>query len=103
MSDKHVVAALQRSVSELELQLREVVRERDEARAEVARLRFVEDCLGDGLTYECNLTRPCVACRLRTVAERQREACARHMVLSQDYSAQACRLAPLVTETEGDQ
>lgn len=31
MSDKHVVAALQRSVADLELRLREVVRERDEA------------------------------------------------------------------------
>lgn len=36
----------------------------------------------------------------RTTAEEQREACARHMVLAQDYSAQACRLAPLVTEVE---
>lgn len=53
-----------------------VVKERDEARAEVKRLRFFEDCRGNGLTYECNLTRPCVTCRLRTVAERQREACA---------------------------
>jgi len=34
----------------------------------------------------------------RATAERQREACARHMVLEQDYSAQACRMAPLVTE-----
>ena len=41
--------------------------------------------------------------RMRETAQAQREACARHMVLSQDYSAQACRLAPLVTETEGDQ
>lgn len=35
---------------------------------------------------------------LRTVAERQRETCAYHMIQEQDYSAQACRRAPLVTE-----
>lgn len=104
MSDRHVVAALQRSVADLELRLREVVRERDEARAEVARLRFVEDCLGDGLTYECNLTRPCVACRLRTVAERQREACAAqarsyaYLRVDADTMHEKVRATPLVTE-----
>lgn len=58
---------------------RECEERHDELRVEVERLRFVNDCRGDGLTYECNLTHPCVACRLRTVAERQREACELHL------------------------
>jgi hypothetical protein len=74
-------------------------KERDEARAEVKRLRFFEDCRGNGLTYECNLTRPCVTCRLRTVAERQREACAAHMYRHAPSTyADTVRATPLVTE-----
>lgn len=95
-------ARLQREAEERHDELR---RERDEARAEVERLRFVEDCRGDGLTYECNLTRPCVTCRLRTVAGRQREACAeavKRVWAVGDYNAevQAVRATPLVTEGE---
>lgn len=80
--------------------------ERDEARAEVKRLRFVEDCRSGGLTYECNLTRPCVACRLRTVAERQREADIDHCLVWLGHANvgvpldQFMRETPLVTEGE---
>lgn len=102
---------------ELESNVRRLARERDEARAclafervtvaelraEVERLRGVEDCRGDGLTYECNLTRPCVTCRLRTVAERQREACAKQFEgegasVSDRGNAKWVRATPLVTE-----
>ena len=76
MSEKHVVAALQRSVGELELQLREVVRERDEARAEVERLQ--EEI--KAFAWETHDLRAANATMLadwysqrRTVAERQRE------------------------------
>ena len=90
---------------EASAQLRRECEERhDELRAEVERLRFVNDCRGDGMTYECNLTRPCVACRLRTVAERQREACAQEarfyvgLGWSGEHVAQQVRSVPLVTE-----
>lgn len=43
MSDRHVVAALQRTVADLELRLREVARERDEAYADRARARTDRD------------------------------------------------------------
>lgn len=88
MSDKQAVARMQRTVQELEaerLRLNDVAdtwRERAE-RAE-ARLASLIGMQRQELA--------------RTTAEAQREACARHMVLAQDYSAQACRLAPLVTE-----
>lgn len=79
---------------------RECQERHDELRAEVERLRFLEDCRGDGLTYECNLTRPCVTCRLRTVAERQREACARQAGTWSTAAGDAVRVTPLVTEGE---
>lgn len=88
MSAAHVVASLQRTVQELEaerLRLQEEAetwRERAE-RAE-ARLARITGMQREELA--------------RTTAEAQREACARYMVLQQEYSAQACRRAPLVTD-----
>jgi len=117
MSDKHVVAALQRSVADLEMRLREVVRERDEAYEDRRKARQERDearSAWEGAESELVSTaqqlelereasaqlRAEVGERMRETADAQREACARHMVLSRDYSAQACRLAPLVTEGE---
>lgn len=162
MSDKHVVAALQRSVSELELQLREVVRERDEAyedrrkarqerdlvrsawegaeselvstsqqlklerehsarlsrecqerhdelRAEVERVRKeaadAVQAWKDANGYDDLLSSYSTAVNLlRTVAEKQREACARAMLygwpsIGPDAAA-TVRATPLVTEGE---
>jgi chromosome segregation ATPase len=60
MSDKHVVVALQRTVADLEIRLREVVRERDEgyedrrrARAEYVLVRSAWEGAEAALVAEC--------------------------------------------------
>lgn len=89
--------------------------ERDEARAEVERLRDGAECHaarpGEG-TYECSFERKCPACRLRhaeaalrTVAERQREACSDEVYSCKNAQwlaevAKVVRATPLVTEGE---
>lgn len=73
------------------------IHERDELRAEVERLSKLENSLPASLR-DAHVVVEKLRARLRTVAERQREACAYHMIQEQDYSAQACRRAPLVTE-----
>lgn len=75
MSDKHVVAALQRSVADLEFRLREVVRERDEgyedrrrARAECALVRSAWEGAEAALVAECEHSE-----RLRREAEERHD------------------------------
>jgi hypothetical protein len=124
MSDK--VAALQRSVADLELRLREAVRERDEARAEVERLRGVQPEVPprppDGLDlprYGLRWNGPTepvpvpmergywtpwhlAEAALRAAAERQREACAAYLWAEYPsiVHAERIRATPLVTEVE---
>lgn len=75
-----------------ERQLAEAFRERDEARAEVERLRA-------DLSY-AERERDRWMGQVRTVAERQREACAAYMDRERWYTSRAALSAPLVTEGE---
>jgi hypothetical protein len=93
---------------ELTAKLEQTLRERDEARAEVKRLRkakHTSDCLKQSAyNAEC----VCGADEaqrdlLRTVAERQREACARAFkwpseALAYYQAAEVVRATPLVTD-----
>lgn len=68
-----------------------VVRERDAARDEVEGLRELMRAFG---------SEEAMADARIDVAEQQREACAYYMIQEQDYSAQACRRTPLVTDEQ---
>ena len=126
MSDKHVVAALQRSVADLELRLIEVVRERDQACDDRRRARVERDLVRSAwagaeselvsTAQQLELEREASARlraelgeRMHETAAAQREACADYVRLWRVdprmgaihwHSEDAVRATPLVTEVE---
>ncbi len=84
-----------------ERQLAQAIRERDEARAEVERLKASVENLEALYVSRTDSLRECEA-ELRDVAERQREACAKGIedAFGHRPAASHVRATPLVTEED---